>query len=66
MEGALERARHERALVWWGAMLPHLKKPPQFREFVGGKTPDRRQDLRACIAAWDRIDRALMANRKKV
>lgn len=45
-------------------MLPHLKKPPKFEEFIGQKK-NRANDLQACIAAWDRIDRALSANRKK-
>ena len=64
MDGAAERMRHERAMVWWGAMLPYLKKPPKFEEFTGQKK-NRVNDLQACIAAWDRIDRALSANRKK-
>jgi hypothetical protein len=65
MGGAEERDRRAKALVWWGAMMPHLKKPPEFREFIGGG-PNRasRADIAACVAAWDRVDRALMANRK--
>jgi hypothetical protein len=63
MDGAAERDRRARALVWWGAMMPLMKKPPEFREFTGIKAAPR-ADLAACIAAWDRIDRALMANRK--
>lgn len=52
--------RHDRALVWWGAMLPHLKKPPDFREFVD--PPARRSERQspeilqamceALAAAW--------------
>jgi hypothetical protein len=64
MEGAVMRDQRDKSLVWWGAMMPHMKKPPQFRDFTGIQ-PARGDDLAACIAAWDRIDRALMANRKR-
>lgn len=64
MSGAAVRARNDRAMVWWGAMMPHLKKPPKFAEFVGD-APDRARDVRACVAAWDRVDRALSRNRQK-
>jgi hypothetical protein len=64
MAGAVERDRRARAFVWWGAMMPLMKKPPLFHEFTGTKA-NRKSDLAACIAAWDRVDRALMANRKK-
>jgi len=64
MDGAAERAKHESAMVWWGAMMPHMKDPPKFAEFTGIK-PDRRTELAACIAAWDRVDRSLAANRRR-
>lgn len=34
MNGALERVRNDRAMVWWGAMMPHLKHPPKLDQFV--------------------------------
>ena len=61
--GALLRIERERALTWFGAMLPHLKKPPTLQEFTG-KPVDRREELRQCIEAWDEVDRALKGNRK--
>lgn len=39
MDGAAERDRRDRAMTWYGAMLPYLKKPPSFDKFV---TPDAR------------------------
>lgn len=63
MRGAEKRAEIERSLIWWGAMMPNLKRPPTFQEFTGGKT-DKRADLRACIAAWDKIDAALRRNKR--
>jgi len=64
MEGAQDRLRNDRAMIWWGAMLPHLKKPPSFDKFVG-QSENRVRDVAACVAAWDRVDRALSRNRKK-
>jgi hypothetical protein len=64
MQGAAERARHERASVYWGAILPHMKKPPSFKEFVDGKSTPH--DVKSWSAAWDRIDKALARNRRKV
>ena len=59
MDGAAERRQHERAMVWYGAMLPHFKKPPSFDQFVKPKarakrqTPDQQQAmLTALAAAW--------------
>lgn len=40
-------------------MLPHLKSPPDYFEFVTGEK-DRRGELLKCIDAWDKVDRALM------
>jgi hypothetical protein len=55
MEGAELRHQRERALVWAGAMLPHLKKPPKFDEFVGAKParaePQRPEILQAMCDA---------------
>ena len=55
MRGARARDRRRRALVWWCAMLPHLKKPPRFDEFVGEARPVRPpgRDWRADLAAWE-------------
>jgi hypothetical protein len=57
MDGAQERDRRERALVWWGAMLPHMKTPPKFNEFVHGR---RAASVAQAAQALDRIDQALM------
>lgn len=54
MEGAAERDRRAKALVWWGAMLPHMKKPVGFAEFTGVEdAPPPRPDWRANLAAWE-------------
>lgn len=58
MEGAAERTRNERAMVWWGAMMPHMKKPPDFEKFVG-IPPDRNERIRRWVEAWDRADASL-------
>jgi len=55
MDGALERGRRQRALVWWGAMLPNLKDPPDLDEFVrrgpgGAPRPQRPQSPEAMDA----------------
>jgi hypothetical protein len=60
MEGAAERQRQARALVWFGAMLPHLKTQIQLDEFAGGRRkaakPQSPEVLDAMIkglaAAW--------------
>jgi hypothetical protein len=59
MEGAADRAQEQRAMIWWGAMMPHLKKPPEFREFVSPKPRHERQSpdvlqvmCEALAAAW--------------
>jgi len=59
MDGAQERDRQARALVWWGAMLPHLKKPPSYQEFVSPRRKPVQQDpetidamLHALARAW--------------
>jgi hypothetical protein len=61
MAGAQERAKHQKAMVWWGAMMPRMEKPPSFQEFTGIK-PDRAEELRRWMAAWDKVDRALARN----
>ncbi|WP_092886901.1 hypothetical protein [Roseicitreum antarcticum] len=59
MDGAAERQKRERAMVWCSAMLPHLKKPPKFEQFVNPKAKPKRQSpqqqqamLGALAAAW--------------
>lgn len=56
--GAKARSRRERELVWFGAMLPHLKKSVSLEEFLGaaGDQTDRAKQFHA---AWDRAYRAL-------
>lgn len=53
------RLERERANVWWGAMLPHLKKPIPLDRFVQGRKQVKRQSavelqamLDALAAAW--------------
>lgn len=60
MEGAALRIEREREMVWWGAMLPHLKKPVELKKFVGhrDKPKTRAERIKAFHAAWDKIDRA--------
>jgi hypothetical protein len=54
MAGAVDRDRRARALVWWGAMMPHMKKPPGFHDFTGIEKPaPRKRDWRADLAAWE-------------
>lgn len=62
MKGAAARRKADIAMVWWGAMLPHLKKPVSLEVFVNGKE-DSRASLAAWSATWDRVDAALAANR---
>lgn len=58
LAGAKLRLRRERELVWWGAMLPHLKKPVTLDQFLGGHADDRDR-VRRFHDAWDKVDRAL-------
>ena len=51
-------------MVWYTAMMPRMKKPPDFEKFTGYR-PRGRERMKHCIAAWDRLDRALMNNRRK-
>lgn len=61
MEGAALRMQRDREMVWWGAMLPYMKKPVALKDFVGHVDIARSRAERAkqFHAAWDRIDRAL-------
>lgn len=59
MAGAALRSQERRAEIWFTAMLPHFEKPLPFDEFVTGEK-DKRAEIAACLAAWDRVDRALM------
>ncbi len=52
------RMEERRAEVWYSAMLPRMKKPPEFHDFVSGKK-DKRSEIIQCIDAWDKIDMAL-------
>lgn len=55
--GAAKRIEREKALVWWGAMMPRLKKPPTFSEFVrparvqARQTPEELDAMCAALAA---------------
>lgn len=61
MAGATARHRREREMLWIGAMLPHLKEPPGFEEFVN--PPDAAEMRRRRVAEMERrfdaIDRIL-------
>jgi hypothetical protein len=53
MDGAKERQKYDRAMAWYSAMLPHLKKPPSFEDFVGAKKMSApRKNWEAELAAW--------------
>lgn len=51
-------------MVWFGAMLPHLKKPPSLKEFVGEVdiALSRAERVRKFHAEWDKVDRVLPRN----
>jgi hypothetical protein len=53
MIGAVEREQRNRAMVWWGAMMPHLKQPPGFAEFTGIARPEPARDWQADLARWE-------------
>lgn len=53
MAGAVERDRRAKALVWWGAMMPHMKQPPEFHEFTGLQRPQHKPDWQAELARWE-------------
>jgi hypothetical protein len=52
MEGAADRARQKLSMTWWGAMMPHMKKPPEFHEFVGVQRKPRPHDWQGELAKW--------------
>jgi hypothetical protein len=62
MSGSHAKWQAERALVWWGAMMPHVKEPPDLETFAGYQ-PDKRAALKRCVEAWDKVDLALRRNR---
>ena len=59
MEGAAARIRREREMVWWGAMLPHLKAPVELHQFIGDPAVIEAERVRRFHSAWDKVDRAL-------
>ena len=63
MRGAEKRQQIERANVWWGAMLPHMKKPPSFQQFVGQPGQPKRQTPQELQAMCDAVAAAWGAER---
>lgn len=64
MEGSAMRDERKRSEIWSTAMLPYLENPPTYEEFVNGER-DKRRMLKECLEAWDKVDVALAANRKR-
>ncbi|MCL4065344.1 hypothetical protein M3484_01975 [Pseudomonas sp. GX19020] len=63
LKGARARRRYEREMIWWGAMLPYLKKPFPLEKFAGtDQSPKER--AQAFHDAWGKIDRALERGRR--
>ena len=58
MQGAVMRDQREKALVYWGAMLPNMKKPPTFEQFTGYQ-PSRAERIKRWVEAWDKADASL-------
>lgn len=58
MAGAQRRLAREREMVWFSAMMPHLKTPPSLQNFVGRVEAPAERAARF-HAAWDKVDRAL-------
>ena len=52
------RDQREKALVYWGAMLPNMKKPPTFEQFTGYQ-PSRAERIKRWVEAWDKADASL-------
>lgn len=49
-------------MIWWGAMLPYLKKPFPLDKFAGtDQSPKER--VQAFHSAWSKIDQALARGR---
>ena len=44
--------------------MPHMKEPPDLEKF-SGYLPDKREQLRRFVAAWDRVDAGLRRNKRK-
>lgn len=61
IDAAEARLRRDREMVWWGAMLPHLKERPTLEKFAGYPI-DNAERIRRTHAAWDKIDAALARN----
>lgn len=55
MKGAEARARNDRAMVWWGAMMPHMKKPPEYEQFVSPARRKERMDPEVMQAMCDAL-----------
>ena len=64
LEGAEERRKYERSILWTLHMMPRLKEPPTYEQFVRGKK-DRASEIQRFNAAWDKIDRALARSNGK-
>jgi hypothetical protein len=62
MDGAAEKWKAKKALVWWGAMLPHIEKPPSLEQF-SGYVPDKKEALKRWLQAWDKVDAGLKRKR---
>lgn len=62
MRGAAIRHQRERSVAWMTAMLPNLKKPPTYQDYVGVKE-DRAAYVRRFNEEWDRLDRAIGRSR---
>lgn len=63
LEGLAERHKRERAMIWHAAALHRVQRLPEFDGFVSGGS--RRMDVKAWVSAWDKVDRALIKNRKR-
>lgn len=61
MRGAALRHARERDLVWWGAMMPRMKRPPKHRDFV---FPDGAAPTRSTSDAFARLAAMHAAMRK--
>lgn len=64
MAGAGDRAKRERALVWWGGMISRAAEPPDFEAFTGCR-PDKATAIKRWAAAWDKVDAGLGRRKKR-
>jgi hypothetical protein len=55
MDGAAARLRREREMVWWGAMMPHMKRPPTLERFVAPPRKVERQSKEIMQAMCDAL-----------